>query len=164
MNFRVETAALRTAKTRLKELGSDTSVATSYAIEHLDVSGADNGVLFVHVDNVCTDTRLKVLDVLSRLDSLLHDSGNELGLVARHYDQSDHNSLARMDAQIPPEPKIPKDERYVDDPVVDTAPEDPGDYVPEEHEDDEDGVIMAPGPFDPYTGGYGTGSGTGVQA
>ncbi len=156
MNFRVETAGLRAAKRRLVTLGDDVSPARAYATQHLNVSGDDNGLLFVHVDNVCDDVRTKVYDVLDRLHRLLDNSGAELKAAADWYDRTDDAALGRLDAQVPRE-TLPADERYQKGPVDDTVPEDPGDWTPPSEDDpfelDDDEVLMAPGPFGPDQGG-----------
>lgn len=156
MNFRVETAGLRAAKRRLTELGDDTSTARTYAATHLNISGGDNGVLFVHVDNVCDDVRAKVYDVLDRLDRLLTNFGAELSAAADWYDGTDLASLRRLDAQVPRD-TLPAEERYDRAPVVDTVPEDPGTWTPPEDpfglEDGE--MILAPGPLGPDPGNHG---------
>lgn len=151
MNFRVDTQALRSCRSRLQDLSSDTSNADSYASTYLDLSGED-GRLFFHVDNVCRDVRARVDDVISRLASVLTDSGLELRATATWYDETDAATRERMDMDIPePEPILPGDGYDDDAPFEDTVPEDPGDYTPpEDHEPppaDDDEMIMAPGPI-----------------
>ncbi|QIX28129.1 hypothetical protein ncot_17180 [Nocardioides sp. JQ2195] len=151
VNFKVETDALRTARDRLRALAADVDKADAYKSTYLKITGADNGVFFVHIDNVNDGVVTRLDDVLARIKRLLRNSGRELGAVATWYCETDSSTERSMDAQIDRDPTIPTDERYTDDPdFEDTVPEDPGDYTPPADQDppssDDDGMIIAPGP------------------
>jgi hypothetical protein len=158
MSFSVDSEALRTCGARLRDLSSDTTNASGYLAEHVDLTGED-GRLFLHVDNVCTDVRTRVDDVIDRLRTILRDGGIELRGAAKYYDETDQAAAERADTTIDVLPAIPAGQDYDPDaPFEDTVPEDPGDYTPrpDADEPDDDEVIMAPGPLgEPPTGSTG---------
>lgn len=151
--FKVATSALRAAHSTLQALAEDTEAARSYTSDHLQISGGDNGVLFVHVDNVNASVVARLDELYTNLRTLLAESGLELAAAARRYDETDLDAARRSDAQIPLVAAVPPGHRLDDQPdVPDTVPEDPGDYEPPEGHDapDDDGdMIMAPGPLGP---------------
>jgi hypothetical protein len=149
MSFEVDTQALRRCRGRLQDLASDTSSATSYVQEHVDLTGED-GRLFAHVDNVCRDVRARLDDVIGRLRTIFRDSGAELGSAATYYDDTDRAAAEQADGTIEALPGIPAGEGYdADAPFEDTVPEDPGEYTPRPDPDEPDDgeMIMAPGPL-----------------
>lgn len=159
MSFKVDTQALRTCRGKLQDLSSDTANADSYLWEHVDLTGED-GRLFAHVDNVCTDVRTKVDEVLGRLRTILSDSAHELGRAATYYDDTDRESAERADGTITALPAIPDGQGYDPDaPFEDTVPEEVDDYEdrPDPYEPDDGEVILAPGPLgQPPAGPTGT--------
>jgi hypothetical protein len=165
-SFHVKTAALRTAEDALADLATDTGVADSYKSDYLDITGSDNGVLFAHIDNVNNSVRSALDALFTDLRSVLHDSGVELGVVAKMYDDSDAAARERNDAVITALDALPHDQTMENVPdVPDTVPEDPGDYEPEDapEEADDGEQLMAPGPLEGTYPGSTSGSG-GVQA
>lgn len=160
--FQVTTSALRTARSTLQALADDTAPASTYTATYLDLTGGDNGILFAHIDNVNASVRQRLDDLYGGLQTVLAESGVELSAAARRYDETDAAAAQRSDAQIPLVAGVEEGEHFEDQSdVPDTVPEDRGDYEPpEDHDvpDDEDGMIMAPGPLGGVPGGSGTGA------
>lgn len=76
-------------------------LAGSYTSTYLQISGADNGVLFAHVDNVNALVLQRLDELYTTLRSLLAESGQELQSAARHYDETDLTAARRSDSRIP---------------------------------------------------------------
>jgi hypothetical protein len=151
MSFRVTTSALRSAQSTLQALADDTAAARTYTSTYLNITGADNGVLFAHVDNVNASVVQRLDDLCTNLRALLANSGLELAATAKRYDETDLDVAQRHDAQLPLVAAVRPSDRLDHQPdVPDTVPEDPGDYEPPaSHDvpDDDDEMIMAPGPI-----------------
>ena len=149
--FNVTTSALRAARGTLQGLADDTAAASTYTSTYLNITGGDNGVLFAHIDNVNADVRQRLEDLYANLKTLLTESGLELSAAARRYDETDAAAAQRSDGQIPLVAGVDRDGHFEDQgDVPDTVPEDPGDYEPpEDHDvpDDDDEMLMAPGPI-----------------
>jgi hypothetical protein len=164
MTLRAQSSELRAARTILQALADDTAVADGYKSDHMRISGGDTGALFQHIDNVNRDVVERLDDVLSRLRSVLHESGAELATVATYYDDADEAARQRADQQIPLVADVPAGGGFDDRAEVpDTVPTDPGDYEPPEGHPgptgDDDGMIMAPGPLgEPGQPSTGTGA------
>lgn len=152
MTLRAQGSRPRAARTELQALADHTSAADAYKTDYMRIDGGDNGVLFVHIDNVNRDVVACLDDVLTRLKTVLDASGQELATVANYYDDADEAAKQRADQQIPLVADISAGEEFHDRPdVPDTTPSDSGDYEPPDDQpqppDDEDGIIMAPGPL-----------------
>lgn len=164
MTLRAQSSELRAARTTLQALAEDTGVADSYKSDYMRIDGGDTGALFQHIDNVNRGVVQRLDGVLSRLRSVLHESGVELGTVATYYDDADEDARQRADQQIPLVADVPADGGFDDrSEAPDTVPSDPGDYEPPEGQPDpppdDDDMIMAPGPIgEPGLPSTGTGT------
>lgn len=160
MTLRAQSTELRAARSALQALADDTVVADTYKSDYMKIDGGDNGVLFAHIDNVNTSVVQRLDGLLSKLKTVLHESGLELATVATYYDDADDAAQQRSDQLIPLVADVPEDDGFDDLPAVpDHVPSDPGDYEPPEDQPappDDDRNIMAPGPL----GQPSTGSGT----
>lgn len=147
MNFQVETRALRACRARLEELSGDVARAVSYTGSYLHLERGGVGI-FQNAVSVNDDARAAVEGALGRLQSVLSESGTELGLVARLYDETDHDVLVRMDAHYE-EVEVAEGDRYADN------AEPPDDDVPEEPDDDEPPAGIPDDEPEPSPGGGG---------
>ncbi|WP_269756663.1 type VII secretion target [Amycolatopsis aidingensis] len=100
MDFKAEPGTIRKFGERMDELVADANAATTYAEDHLQITGADTRI-FATVAGAASDAKAALSENYQRLAKIQQTAATELDKAAAMYQETDDAKAERLDSTYP---------------------------------------------------------------